>query len=140
MIDRKRLFIYLGFAFGIAWLAGLIIYLTGGLVDSPVLVPGTPLTLALVLLSFVYMWAPALGNLLTRLITRQGWSDLLLRMQFKNCWKPLLAACSCQEFLQWLGEPFIFFSSPYILISICPSSKNFLRPTVRQPEWIRRLL
>lgn len=65
--DTRRIFIFLGFAFGIAWITGLIIYLTGGLTNSPQIVPG--ISLALVLLATAYMWAPALGNILTRLIT-----------------------------------------------------------------------
>jgi hypothetical protein len=70
-LDTRRIFIFLGFAFGIAWIAGLIIYLTGGLTNSPQIAPGV--SLALLLMAIVYMWAPALGNILTRLITREGW-------------------------------------------------------------------
>ncbi len=72
-LDSHRISIFLGFAFGIAWITGLVIYLTGGLANSPQIVPG--ISLALVLMATVYMWAPALGNILTRLITREGWKD-----------------------------------------------------------------
>jgi len=88
-IDVRRIVIFLGFAFGIAWIAGLVIYLTGGLVNSPQLVPG--LSLALVLMATVYMWAPAMGNILTRLITREGWKDVGLRPNFKKGWRYWLA-------------------------------------------------
>ena len=72
-IDSRRIIIFLAFAFGIAWITGLVIYLTGGLTNSPQIVPG--ISLALVLLATAYMWAPALGNILTRLITREGWKE-----------------------------------------------------------------
>ena len=84
-LDSRRIIIFLGFAFGIAWITGLVIYLTGGLANSPQIVPG--ISLALVLMATVYMWAPALGNILTRLITREGWKDLGLRTNFKKGWR-----------------------------------------------------
>jgi uncharacterized protein len=84
-VDTRRIVIFLGFAFGIAWIAGLIIYLTGGLTNSPQIAPGV--SLALVLLATVYMGAPAVGNVLTRLITREGWKDVGLRPHFKKGWR-----------------------------------------------------
>ena len=69
-MDLRRVLIFLGFAFGIAWLTGLVIYLTGGLTDSPKIVPG--ISLALVLLAIPYMCAPALAHVLTRLVIRSG--------------------------------------------------------------------
>jgi len=88
-LDIRRLVIFLGFAFGIAWIAGLIIYLTGGLTNSPQIAPGV--SLALVLLATVYMGAPALGNVLTRIITHEGWKDVGLRPHFKKGWPFWLA-------------------------------------------------
>jgi len=85
-IDRKRLSLFLGLAFGISWISALVIYLTGGLVASPELIPGTGITLALVLLSSVYMWGPALAHILTRIITKEGWEDAFLRPNFKKAW------------------------------------------------------
>jgi membrane protease YdiL (CAAX protease family) len=84
-LDLRRIMIFLAFAFGIAWLTGLIIYLTGGLIGSPQLGPG--ITLALVLMATAYMWAPALANIFTRLITREGWKDMGLRPNFKKGWR-----------------------------------------------------
>ena len=92
-LDSHRISIFLGFAFGIAWITGLVIYLTGGLANSPQIVPG--ISLALVLMATVYMWAPALGNILTRLITREGWKDLGLRTNFKKGWRYWLAGHPC---------------------------------------------
>jgi uncharacterized protein len=89
-LDTRRMVIFLGFAFGIAWLTGLVIYLKGGLINSPQIAPG--ITLALLLMATVYMSAPALGNILTRLLTHEGWKDMGLRTNFKKGWRFWLAA------------------------------------------------
>ena len=83
-IETRRILIFLSLAFGIAWLTGLVIYLSGGLVNSPRLGPGVPL--ALILLAVPYMWAPALANILTRLLTREGWKDVGLRPNLHKGW------------------------------------------------------
>jgi membrane protease YdiL (CAAX protease family) len=82
--DTRRTFIFLGLAFGIAWLTGLVIHLTGGLVNSPQVGPG--LSLALLLMAVPYMWAPAVANILTRLLTREGWKDVGFRPNFRKGW------------------------------------------------------
>ena len=78
-LDLKRIYIFLAITFGLAWIVALIIYLTGGLQNSPVLVSGTPITLAAVLLVSLVMWSPTLAHILTRWLTepvpeRLGWS------------------------------------------------------------------
>jgi len=77
-LNKKRLLLFLAFAFGIAWLISLFIALKGGLAESPLLIPQLNLTLAAVLLAGGVMMAPALANLLTRLLTREGKADLWL--------------------------------------------------------------
>jgi membrane protease YdiL (CAAX protease family) len=83
-LDTRRIAVFLGLAYGIAWLGGLAIYLTGGLTNSPHIGPTIPL--AFILLLFPYMTAPALAHLLTRLITHEGWKDVGLRPYFRNGW------------------------------------------------------
>jgi hypothetical protein len=48
MIDARRIGIFLAFSFGIAWIAGLIIYLTGGLAHSPQIAPGISLPVGII--------------------------------------------------------------------------------------------
>lgn len=110
--DRKRLFTYLGFAFGLAWLVALIVFLTGGIANSPEVFPGTKITLALILISLGYMWAPGLAHIFTRLITHQGWDDLFLRLNFKAGWKYWLAAWVGPAILTILGGAAYFFIFP----------------------------
>jgi membrane protease YdiL (CAAX protease family) len=121
--------IFLGFAFGIAWITGLIIYLNGGLVNSPQIAPGV--TLALILMATAYMWAPALGNILTRLVTREGWKDMGLRPNFRKGWRFWLAGWFLPAVMTMPGAALFFVlfpqyfdaSLPYIrqLIAMSPS-------------------
>ena len=83
-VDWKRVWIFITFAFGIAWLVALALYFTGGL---------KPNTSTILVLAVGYMGAPALAHILTRLITREGWQGLYLRPNFRQgklywliCW------------------------------------------------------
>ena len=78
-IERKRIWLFLVISFGLAWAAALAIYLTGGITASPPLLPGSQVTLAVVLMAGVIMMAPTVANILTRLITREGKESLYLR-------------------------------------------------------------
>jgi uncharacterized protein len=109
-LDTRRVVIFLGFAFGIAWLTGLVIYLNGGLFNSPQIAPG--ITLALVLMATVYMWAPALGNILTRLVTREGWKDMGLRPNFRKGWRYWLAGWFLPVVMTLAGSALFFVIFP----------------------------
>ncbi len=109
-LDIRRIVIFCGFAFGIAWLTGLVIFLKGGLVTSPEVFPGV--SLALVLLATAYMWAPALGNILTRLLTREGWSDTYLRPNFKRGWLFWLAGWFLPAIMTLAGAAIFFALFP----------------------------
>ena len=98
-IDGKRVGIFLAIAFGISWATGLAIYLRGGLDGSPELVPDSGITEAFVLLATAYMFAPAIGHLLTRLITREGWKDIWIKYNFRQGWPYWLIA--------WFGTPIL---------------------------------
>jgi membrane protease YdiL (CAAX protease family) len=109
-LDIRRIAIFLLFAFGIAWATGLVIYLTGGLVKSVPL--GGGLTLALVLLATAYMGAPALANILTRLVTREGWKDVYLRPRFKQEWRFWLICWIAPSILVIVGMIVYFLLFP----------------------------
>jgi membrane protease YdiL (CAAX protease family) len=112
MENKKRLIIFLAFAFGISWLTALVIYLTGGLVNSPELVPGTRITLALVLLASVYMWGPALANIITRFLTKEGNQDLWLKPNLKTGWMYWLLGWFGPGVLTILGAAIFFLVYP----------------------------
>jgi membrane protease YdiL (CAAX protease family) len=140
-IDTRRILIFLGFAFGIAWLAGLIIYLTGGLIGSPLLPGG--LTLALVLMATVYMWAPATGNILTRLITREGWKDMGLRPHFRKGWLFWLAGWFLPAVMTIAGAAVFFLLFPQYFdasLSIVKQSAAQSPMTANMAPWTIILL
>ena len=109
-LDRKRILIFLSIAFGIAWATALVIALTGGMVNSPTLAPG--LTLAVILLACVYMMAPALAHIFTRILTREGWQANGLRLNFRHGWKFWLAAWVLPALFTVLGAAVYFLLFP----------------------------
>src|SRR5512146_2051049 len=109
-LDTRRILIFLAFAFGIAWATGLVIALTGGLVNSPKL--AGRLSLALILLATSYMWAPALANILTRLVTREGWANTWLRPRLRQGWPYWLAAWFLPGLLVILGAAVYYLLFP----------------------------
>jgi membrane protease YdiL (CAAX protease family) len=111
-IDSKRISVFLGIAFGIAWVIALIVALTGGLVNSPELVPNTGITLALILVALGYMWAPALAHFLTRLITREGWQNIGLSPRFKGAFLYWVIAWIAPAVLTILGAILYFILLP----------------------------
>ena len=112
--DQKRVWIFLGFAFGISWVTGLVIFLTGGLQNSPMLsIEGTSFSLAYLLLATVYMFGPALANLLTRWITREGKADLMLEPHFdRKRWVYWLCAWFLPGVLTLVGMVIFFVMFP----------------------------
>ena len=102
-IDIKRVGIYLFFAFGIAWAFGLWVYLTGGIVNSPELFPGTGITLAIALIALGYMWAPALAHILTRHLTKEGWKGSTIRPKLVKGWPAWIGAWLLPGVLTFLG-------------------------------------
>jgi membrane protease YdiL (CAAX protease family) len=121
--SNRRIYIFLAFAFGIAWITGLIIYLTGGIANSPVIIPGTGFTLALTLMASIYMWAPALANIFTRFITREGSQGLMLKPNFKSGWKYWL--------LGWFGPGILTLFGAAIFFLLLPNSFDASLGTLR---------
>jgi len=115
--NRKRIFIFLAFAFGISWATALVIFLTGGLENSPTIpIDGAEVTLAYILLATVYMFGPAVANVLTRILTREGKENLLLKPNFNHGrWKMYLAGWFLPGVLTIIGiiVYFLLFPSQY---------------------------
>jgi len=91
-VDTRRVLIFIAFAFGIAWLTGLVVYLTGGLANSQELIPGSGITVVALLLPVAYMGAPAIAHVLTRLVTKERWKNVGLRPNFRKGWPYWLMA------------------------------------------------
>ena len=123
-IDTRRIVIFLAFAFGIAWLTGLVIYLTGGLTNSPQI--GAGFSLALVLMATAYMWAPTLANIFTRLITREGWKDTWLRPNFRKGWPYWLAGWFLPAIMTVAGGALFFGLFPQYFDSSLAAVKQVM--------------
>ncbi len=102
-VDWKRVGIFIVFAFGIAWLVALVLYLTGGL---------TPTPYTLILLGVGYMGAPAIAHILTRLITHEGWQGLYLRPNFRKGWLYWLICWIAPVAFTFLGMGLFFALFP----------------------------
>lgn len=115
VLDARRISVFLLFAFGIAWTTGLVIYLTGGLAESPLLIdlPVFKLPLATVLMATTYMFAPALAVVFTRLVTREGWQDAWLRPRFRRGWRFWAVAWVLPAILTILGGAIYFGLFPH---------------------------
>lgn len=111
-IDRRRIAIFVALAFGIAWAVALVVYLTGGLVNSPVLIPALNVSLATVLLAVGVMSSPAIAHILTRIITREGWEDVWLRPNLRRGWPYWLAAWFLPGILTVIGLGIFFALYP----------------------------
>lgn len=85
---KTRITLFLILAFAISWGTAGVIYLTGGLANSPIYrIENAQVSLAYILLATGYMFGPAIANLLTRILTREGTRDLFLRPHFdKGRW------------------------------------------------------
>jgi membrane protease YdiL (CAAX protease family) len=87
-IDRRRIWIFVAIAYGISVALGLAIYFNGGLFSR---YPYEMAASAIVLLQGL-MFAPLIANVATRLVTREGWSNSLLRPNLRRGWPFYLAA------------------------------------------------
>jgi uncharacterized protein len=110
-VDTRRIWIFLAFAFGIAWATGLVIYLTGGIVNSPKILGGS-VSLALILEATAYMGAPMLAHILTRLVTHEGWKNVFLRPNFRKGWRYWLICWFGPGILTIVGMGFYFLIFP----------------------------
>ncbi len=122
-VDTRRVLIFLAWAFGIAWAASLVVYVTGGLVDSPMLIPGANVTLALVLVAGPVMWAPALAHILTRLLTPEGWQNAYLRPRIRRGWRWWVVA--------WVGPALLTIVGLVIYFGVFPQHYDADLTTLR---------
>ena len=128
--DKQRIYLYSAFTFGIAWATALIIYLTGGLTNSPIYsIGGLQINLATILLATIYMFSPAIANFLTRLITKEGKANLKLRMNLKQGrWRFFLATWLLPGGLTLSGTTLFFLIFPPFLrsLAIYPDGTAFI--------------
>ena len=87
-VDRKRIFIFVGITYAISIALAAVIFLNGGLIGDSIY-KATPLGSTLIT---VTMFSPAFANIVTRLITREGWKNTFLWPNLRHGWRFYLAA------------------------------------------------
>ena len=80
--ESRRVATFLVVAFGLSGVTAVVVYATGGLTDSPQVAFGLPLWLVLV--GTFYMFSPAVANVVTRIVTDEGWENLRLRPALRS--------------------------------------------------------
>lgn len=107
-LDRNRILIYLGITFAITWAyCLLLLYPVAGNQN----LTGVP-AMALQLLTAAVMFVPAIGVLLTRLITKEGFRDSWLHPHLKGNVKFYLLAWFGPGILTLLGMGLYFLIYP----------------------------
>lgn len=104
-LDLRRILLFCLLAFAISGTAAIYIALNGGLESLSGLS-------GLLILALWYMPAPAFAHLLTRLITREGWSDLGLRPRFRRGWPAWIVAWFLPALLVIAGGALYFVIFP----------------------------
>lgn len=110
-VEWRRVWLFVAFSFGFSWIVGGVVYATGGIgSDSPELFAGVRLWYALLM---VYMFGPAIGNVLTRIVTGEGWRGLNLRPHLRHNWQWWLLA--------WLGSPLLVYLGGGLFFALFPA-------------------
>ncbi|MFB6096037.1 MAG: lysostaphin resistance A-like protein [Haloferacaceae archaeon] len=108
--ERTRVGVYLLVTFAVSWAVGVVVYATGGIVDSPQVVG--PFSLATLLLATGYMWGPTVGNVAARLVTGEGFDDVALRPHVRESWRTWLLAWFAPIGLLLVGAALYFAVFP----------------------------
>lgn len=111
---KKRLLLFVALTTLLAWFCFMLIPLTGNTYGQGISI----LCLA------AAMFAPAIGNLLTRLITKEGFQHLCLHPNFKGNLKSYLAV--------YLGTPLLLLLSMAIYFLIFPNHFDAQLTTLNQ--------
>ncbi len=82
--NTKRILIFIAFVIGVSWAVVLVVKKSGMMETNPI----GGMTLA----NYIIITLPALANIFTRLVTKEGWGNLWLRPKFKRGWRFYLAA------------------------------------------------
>jgi membrane protease YdiL (CAAX protease family) len=132
-LNTRRIVIFLAFANGIPWIAILVMYLT--VRTDELIKVGTIAGLFLGI-------APALANVATRLITREGWGRLWLRPNFRRGWRFYLAAWLLPLLAVIVGGQIFFLLFPQSFDSnLCEVRKTFASiPFLATNPWVGMLV
>ncbi len=83
-LNTKRILIFLTFVIVVSWAVVLAVKQSGMMETNP--------TGGMMLANYIIITLPALANIFTRLVTKEGWGNLWLRPKIKRGWRFYLAA------------------------------------------------
>jgi uncharacterized protein len=83
-MNTKRVLIFIAFVIVVSWVVVLAVKQSGIMETNP--------TGGGMLANYIIITLPALANIFTRLVTKEGWKNLMLRPNFKRNWRFYLAA------------------------------------------------
>ncbi len=131
--NTRRILIFIAIAFGIPWIVLLVIYLTVRTED---------LVKVGAIAAIFFGITPALANVATRLITREGWGNLMLRPNFRRGWWFYLAACLLPLLAVIAGGGIFFLLFPQSFdLNLSQVRETFAsRPFLATHPWVGMLV
>ncbi len=118
-IDRRRIWLFLVVAFGFTWSIDAVIWMTGGLADSRVLVEGVPLAIPLLVIS---MFGPAIAVFVVRWTTKEGWEHH--RARFTGPAWPWV--------VMWLGPGVLAAAGAAVYFAVFPEQFDVSMPILQE--------
>jgi membrane protease YdiL (CAAX protease family) len=83
-LNSKRILIFITFVIVLSWVVVLAVKWSGMMDTNP--------TGGMMLANYIIITLPALANVFTRVVTKEGWKNLWLRLNIKHGWRFYLAA------------------------------------------------
>ena len=103
-LNSKRILIFITFVIVLSWAVVLAVKQSGMMETNP--------SGGMVLANYIIITLPALANIFTRLVTKEGCGNLLLRPNFKRGWRFYLAAWLLPLLASLLGGGLYFMFFP----------------------------
>ena len=106
-LNTKRILIFLTFVIVLSWIVVLAVKWSGMIDTNP--------TGGMMLANYIIITLPALANVFTRVVTKEGWKNLWLRPNIKRGWHFYLAAWLLPLLATGVGGGlfFLFFSQAF---------------------------
>jgi uncharacterized protein len=138
-LDYRRILVFLGLVFGLAWISALVVYLTGGLSNSHEI--GSGVTVAMILIPIPYLWAPAIAAILTRWLTHEGWKDLGLHLHLGSSWRYWIMGWLLPAGLALVGAVVFYLVFPQFFdLSLTTVNQNMLSSSGTSVDWNQAII
>ncbi len=130
-LNTKRILIFIAFVIGVSWVVALAVRQSGMMETSP--------TGGMMLANTIIITLPALANIFTRLVTKEGWGNLWLRPNFKRGWRFYLAAWLLPLLAAVVGGGLFYLVPPSPLTPTSARCGRLSQPSQRwqhSPGWL----